>query len=197
MYLVAGLGNPGKKYKNTRHNSGFEVINLWVETLGVRLTGRRFRSKTAGTRHGDKKIILMQPDTFMNLSGESIRACVDFFKIKTENILIVHDDLDLPPGRIKVVRNGGAGGHKGILSVTQHLGTREFSRVKIGIGRPRFGEQIEDYVLSPFYSDQREVIGKVIQMGVKACELFAFRGIESAMNEINCHTDSIIEEGKS
>jgi len=122
----------------------------------------------------------------MNQSGKAIKSCVDFYNLKTGNILIAHDDIDIPVGRIKVVKNGGAGGHKGVLSIIHHLGTREFSRVKVGIGRPAYGEFIEDFVLSPFYSGEKEIIDAVIQMAVRACKLFISDGIESAMNTINC-----------
>jgi PTH1 family peptidyl-tRNA hydrolase len=122
----------------------------------------------------------------MNQSGKSIRACVDFFDLKAENILVIHDDIDLPLGKLRLVRDGGAGGHKGILSVVHHLGTREFPRLKIGVGRPRHhGESIEDYVLSPFYSDEKGIIQEVIQLAIRACELFIADGIDPAMNEIN------------
>ena len=187
MYLIAGLGNPGLKYRNTRHNVGFKVINLWAKSLGIRLSGRRFRSRNTRTTFQDKSVILLRPLTYMNQSGKSIRACVDFFDLKAENILVIHDDIDLPLGKIRVVRNGGAGGHKGILSVVHHLGTREFPRLKIGVGRPRYdGESIEDYVLRPFYGDEKEIIQEMIQLAIRACELFIAHGIDSAMNEINC-----------
>ena len=186
VYLIAGLGNPGTKYKNTRHNIGFKVINLWSKSLGVRLSGRRFQSRNTRAKFDNKEIILLCPATFMNQSGRSIRACLDFYSLQTENILVVHDDIDIPVGRIKVVRNGGAGGHKGILSLIHYLGTREFPRVKVGVGRPRHLESIEDYVLSPFYGDEKKIIERVIQMAVRACELFVSEGVESAMNHINC-----------
>ncbi|MGD8983446.1 MAG: aminoacyl-tRNA hydrolase [Desulfobacteraceae bacterium] len=187
MYLIAGLGNPGLKYRNTRHNVGFKVINLWAKSLGIRLSGRRFGSRNTRTTFQDKSVILLRPLTYMNQSGKSIRACVDFFDLKAENILVIHDDIDLPLGKIRVVRNGGAGGHKGILSVVHHLGTREFPRLKIGVGRPRYdGESIEDYVLRPFYGDEKEIIQEMIQLAIRACELFIAHGIDSAMNEINC-----------
>ena len=186
MYLIAGLGNPGLKYRNTRHNVGFKVINLWAKSLGIRLSGRRFGSRNTRTTFQDKSVILLRPLTYMNQSGKSIRACVDFFDLKAENILVIHDDIDLPLGKIKVVRNGGAGGHKGILSVVHHLGTREFPRLKIGVGRPRYdGESIEDYVLSPFYGDEKGIIQEVIQLAIRACEVFIAHGIDSAMCEIN------------
>jgi PTH1 family peptidyl-tRNA hydrolase len=186
VYLIAGLGNPGLRYKNTRHNIGFKVINLWAKSLGVRLNGRRFQSRNTQAKFQDRNVMLLRPLTYMNQSGKSIRACVDFFNLRVENILVIHDDIDLSLGKIKVIRDGGAGGHKGVLSIMHHLGTRGFPRLKIGVGRPRYnGESIEDYVLSPFYDDEKGVIDEVIQLAVRACELFIANGIDSAMNHIN------------
>ena len=155
--------------------------------MGIRLKGRRFQSRNTRMKFGDKEVILLRPITFMNQSGRSIKACVDFFGITTKNILIIHDDIDLPVGRIKAVRNGGAGGHRGVLSIIQQLGSNEFHRIKIGIGRPSHGETIEDYVLSPFYGDEKDIKEKVIQIGVWACELFVSGGIDTAMNNVNCY----------
>ena len=186
VYLIVGLGNPGSRYKNTRHNTGFEVINLWSRYLDVRLTGRRFQSRHVRATFYGHEIMLFRPMTFMNRSGIPVRACVDFFDLNTERILIVHDDLDLPVGNIKVVRNGGSGGHRGVSSIIGCLGSKEFPRVKIGIGRPRHGENPEDYVLSPFYADEMGIMEKVLNVAVRACQLFVLEGIESAMNLINC-----------
>ncbi|MFH1349472.1 MAG: aminoacyl-tRNA hydrolase [Pseudomonadota bacterium] len=186
MYLIAGLGNPGVRYKNTRHNIGFNVLGLWGKTMGVSLKGRRFQSRNTRTRFQNQEIILLRPDTFMNLSGKSIKACVDFYKLRIEDVLVIHDDIDLPVGRVKVVRNGGHGGHKGVLSIVDHLGSNEFNRIKIGIGRPRYGEPVEEYVLRPFHEDEKEIIEKVLEIGIQACKLFISKGVESAMNHVNC-----------
>ena len=185
MYLIAGLGNPGPKYKNTRHNIGFKVIDLLGADLDVQLTGRRFQSNNILTRFEGKKIFLVRPLTRMNRSGESIRSVVDYYGIQPEEILVVHDDLDLPVGRIKVVRNGGDGGHKGIMSITHQVGTDRFARVRVGIGRPRYMEPVEEFVLKPFYQDERRIVDGVIRMAVQACKLFIGKGVESAMNIIN------------
>ena len=186
MYLVAGLGNPGIRYRNTRHNVGFKVINTWAKSMGIRLSGRRFGSRNTRTRFQTKPVILLCPLTYMNQSGKSIRACIDYFDIGEENILVIHDDIDLPVGKIRIVRGGGAGGHKGVLSIMEHLSTSEFPRLKIGVGRPHeSGESIEDYVLSPFYDDEKEIIQEIIQLAVQACELFIAEGIETTMNRIN------------
>jgi PTH1 family peptidyl-tRNA hydrolase len=185
VYLIAGLGNPEPKYKNTRHNIGFKVIDLLGADLNVQLTGRRFQSINILTRFEGKKIFLVRPLTHMNRSGESIRSGVDYYGIPPEELLVVHDDLDLPVGRIKVVRNGGDGGHKGIMSLIHHMGTDGFARVRVGIGRPRYREPVEEFVLKPFYQDERRIVDGVIRMAVQACKLFIGKGVESAMNIIN------------
>ena len=184
--MIVGLGNPGSVYKSTRHNTGFQVLDIWSRNLGVRLTSRRFQSRNIRTKFRGREIVLLQPVTFMNESGRSVRACADFFHLLTNRILVVHDDLDLPVGRIKVIRNGGPGGHKGVLSIIEYLGSTEFPRIKIGIGRPRHGESPEDYVLAPFYRDESNIILRVTELAVRACQLFVVEGIESAMNHINC-----------
>jgi PTH1 family peptidyl-tRNA hydrolase len=183
--LVVGLGNPGPRYRYTRHNVGFMVIHRWARALGVRLLSRRFEGKSTFASFQDREVLLLCPQTFMNLSGKSVRICAQSLGVRNEEILVVHDDLDLPLGRVKVARTGGDGGHKGIQSIFEHLGTREFSRVKIGIGRPRRGEPIHEFVLSPFYREDRAAVETVLQKAVHACELFVSEGTATAMNEIN------------
>jgi peptidyl-tRNA hydrolase, PTH1 family len=185
VFLIAGLGNPGLRYRNTRHNIGFMVVRRWAELLDVPLKGRAFSATAGRARVQEREIILLCPQTYMNECGRSIRACADFYRLDGENILIVHDDIDLDLGRIKVVKNGGGGGHKGVLSIFQHLGTRAFNRVKIGVGRPRFNEPVDEFVLSPFYKDQDAIVEQVIKGAVQACELFVGRGIAQAMNAVN------------
>lgn len=186
MYLIVGLGNPGPEYRDTRHNIGFSVIDLWSREMGVRLTRRGFQSRNVQTRFQDNKVMLFCPRTFMNLSGGSVRACADYYDLEMEKILVIHDDVDLPVGRIKVVMNGGAGGHKGVLSIINHLGGAHFPRIKIGIGRPRYGEAVEDFVLAPFYANEKKIVEKTTGIAVQACELFVSEGIQSAMNQTNC-----------
>jgi PTH1 family peptidyl-tRNA hydrolase len=185
VYLIAGLGNPGRQYKNTRHNVGFRAIDQWGKDLGVRLKSRRFQSRNTETKLQGHNIILLRPMTYMNRSGCPVYACIDYYGIHTENVLVIHDDIDLPVGRVKVVKQGGAGGHKGVSSLIEHLGTKKFSRVKIGIGRPRYEESIEDFVLSTFYHEEKTIIEEAIQIALEACGLFVSKGIESAMNVIN------------
>ena len=144
MYLIAGLGNPGPEYEHTRHNIGMQTVEQWGKSLGVTLENGSFHSKHALGDYRGNPIVLLCPLTFMNRSGESVRDCIHHYGLKIDRLLIIHDDLDLPMGRIKVVRDGGAGGHKGVSSIIHLLGSSEFSRVKIGIGRPRHGEAVVD-----------------------------------------------------
>ena len=184
--LVVGLGNPGKEYQLTRHNVGFMTIEVWCERLGIKLANHRFDARIGTTKFGGKDLVFLCPLTYMNRSGASVKTCADYYHLTAQSILVVHDDLDLPLGRVKVVRGGGAGGHKGVMSIVEQLGTINFPRVKVGIGRPQYGEAIEDYVLSPFYKDQEEVAEKAIQLAVRACELFILEGVDTAMTQINC-----------
>ena len=188
MYLVVGLGNPGPEYSETRHNIGCQVIGEWCGQNKQRLINRYFFSKSCQTSYKEQKTILLSPTTYMNKSGQAVKKCVDSFNISMEKTLLVHDDLDLPVGRMKMVRGGGAGGHKGVLSVMDYLGGRNFPRLKIGIGRPRYSEAIENYVLSVFYPDELSIMNKVVLAAVYACKLFISDGIENAMNHINCQS---------
>ena len=153
--------------------------------MGVELLSRRFLAKSSSARFQNREVFLLCPQTFMNLSGESVKRCVESLGVGSEEILVVHDDLDLPFGRVKAARKGGAGGHKGIQSLIDHLGSREFNRIKIGIGRPKVGEGVTDFVLSPFYREDRATVEAMLQKAVHACGLFVSEGIETAMNEIN------------
>jgi PTH1 family peptidyl-tRNA hydrolase len=161
------------------------VIHRWARVLGVRLLSRRFEAKSSSARFQDRELLLLCPQTFMNLSGKSVKRCADSLSVRAEDILVVHDDLDLSLGRVKIAKSGGDGGHKGIQSLFEHLGTREFSRVKIGIGRPRHGEPVHEFVLSPFYREDRAAAEAGLQKAVRGCELVVSEGIEAAMNEIN------------
>ena len=185
MFLIAGLGTPGLRYKNTRHNIGSMALQKWAKLLNVRLGSRAFSAKGGRARVLEQEIILLCPQTYMNESGRSVKACADYFRIEPEHILVIHDDLDLDLGRIKVVKNGGSGGHKGVLSIFRYLGTRAFNRVKVGVGRPRYNELVDEFVLSPFYRDDEAVVDKVIQGAIKAGEVFVGQGIVPAMNFIN------------
>lgn len=194
MYLIAGLGNPGKAYRETRHNVGYMVVDRLANGLGSRLKGRRFKSRRARVKLQGEDVLLIRPQAYMNLSGWPIRSFVDHYGLAIESVLVVHDDLDLPLGRIRVAKKGGDGGHRGMLSVIEYLGSTQVPRVRIGIGRPRHGESVQEYVLTPFYTEQINVVDKVIRGAVTACGLFVKEGVESAMNIINCQNFADKEE---
>jgi peptidyl-tRNA hydrolase, PTH1 family len=190
MDMIVGLGNPGTEYSSTRHNVGFRVLDLLAQDIGIRLDNKRFQSRNARARIEGKDVMLLCPMTYMNLSGNSVRLCADYYKIEKENILVIHDDLDLPVGRIKVARQGGAGGHKGVQSIIDHLGGTRFPRIKIGIGRPRYNETTEDFVLAPFYKDQRDIVEGMLQTALEACRLILKDCVSTAMNRINSQKPS-------
>jgi peptidyl-tRNA hydrolase, PTH1 family len=196
MEMIIGLGNPGQEYKDTRHNIGFKVVELMIHELGIKLDSKRFQSRNARTRLEGKDVIFLCPMTYMNLSGSSVRQCADYYKIDIEDILVIHDDLDLSVGRVKIARQGGAGGHKGVQSVINHLGGANFPRIRIGIGRPRSNEPIETFVLSPFYKDERDTAEEMIRIGAESCRLAITDGVEAAMNRINRQTASSDVETK-
>ena len=185
VYLIAGLGNPGPDYWNTRHNVGFRVVEAWAGSLGVCLSERFFQSRLARTEFRGRNLLLLCPMTYMNRSGIGVQACAQEYGIEAGKTLIVYDDLDLPLGRVRVARGGGAGGHKGVSSVIEHVGTQDVPRVRIGIGRPGERETVEEYVLSPFRAEEEEGALRVIQLGVQACEVFVVEGVDAAMNAIN------------
>jgi peptidyl-tRNA hydrolase, PTH1 family len=183
--LIVGLGNPVPEYTGTRHNVGADAVRSLVRRLGLTMSSRRFSGESARSVLPGRPAVFLCPVTYMNLSGQSVQACADYYKIPLNAILVVHDDLDLPLGKLKGATGGGTGGHKGVASVIRHLGSGEFCRLKIGIGRPRFGEPVDRYVLSRFYPDEAEAVERVLQAAGEACGRFATEGIDRLMNEIN------------
>jgi len=184
VYLIVGLGNPGIQYRDTRHNVGFMVIERWASELRISLREDNV-ARYGMVQFEDKRVILQCPLTYMNLSGRAVKLYKEQYSIMNENIMVVHDDLDFPVGRLRIVRDGGSGGHKGVSSIINALNSKEFARLRIGIGRPRYGEAVEEYVLSPFYKDELEIVEKVIDAAIEGCELFVSKGIDYAMNRIN------------
>ena len=186
--MIIGLGNPGTAYKDSRHNLGFKTVDLLCNQLGLRLSDQRFKTLSTSTNYHNKKILLACPQTLMNRSGIAVKDLVEHYRPNIKDIMVIHDDIDLDVGRIKIVSGGGAGGHHGIESVAYHLGTNEFCRTKIGIGRPRYNEAIEDFVLTPFYDDQQTTIKEVLHLAVKAIESFVLYGVEAVMDTFNSLT---------
>jgi len=182
--LVAGLGNPGREYERTRHNVGWMVADELA-----RRHGGSFRSKFSGqvaeVRAGERRLALLKPETYMNESGRSVGAAARFFKVPPEHILLVHDDVDLEEGRLQARLGGGLAGHNGLRSIAQHLGTNDFLRLRIGVGRPERGDRrpVADYVLSPF--DPHVDVDELVARAVDAVELLAAEGLPAAQQRFN------------
>ncbi len=185
MRLVVGLGNPGQKYLGTRHNLGFEVVKLFSERHGINLNQKRFLSLLGQGRIGGTKVFLLLPQTYMNLSGRAVRQIVDYFDLATRDILIVYDDMDVELGRIKITAQGGAGGHKGMVSIIEHLKTTEFNRIKIGIGRSDPRMSGESFVLSRFRPEEEKIIQHSVETAVDAVELVLGQGLAEAQERFN------------
>ena len=185
MYLIAGLGNPGEEYKDTRHNLGFEAVERLARQLGSGLkTDRNFEAKAAKTRFENEQLILIMPLTFMNLSGRSVKAASDYYKIPAEKMIIVYDDIDLEEGQIKVKQGGGSAGHKGVESVIEHVNSRDFIRVRIGAGRPKTS-QVADHVLSKINKSEKDRFESVADTAALAVIEIISSGLSAAMNKFN------------
>lgn len=185
MKCVIGLGNPGRKYQKTRHNIGFMVIDELLSRLNVQNNKSKFNCEYTITQIAGEKLLLVKPLTFMNLSGEGVKPLLDYYNVSPENILIAYDDLDLPTGKIRLRVKGGHGGHNGIKSLITHLGTKEFKRLRIGIGRPVDRTPIVNYVLQPFAKAEREDISIAIKHSADACEMWLQHDFTDVMNEYN------------
>jgi len=184
MKIIAGLGNPGLQYSNTRHNVGFMVADLLAQRMTVSFSRQVFQSKIAEGRLGTEKILLLKPQTFMNLSGQALVEAVGFYKLDWEDVLIIHDDLDLLPGQVRVRAKGSAGGHRGMDSVITLSGTNNIPRIKIGIGHPLLG-QVVDFVLQPFPAEEMPVVAKAVERAADAAMDWLERGIKETMNLYN------------
>ncbi|MBI4773550.1 MAG: aminoacyl-tRNA hydrolase [Deltaproteobacteria bacterium] len=187
MRLIAGLGNPDRAYANSRHNLGFMVLDSLAETWSIKIEARKFRSLYGRGVALNTSMLLIKPQTFMNLSGESVAQWVRYLDLPLSDVLIVHDELDLDLGRMKLVRSGGSGGHKGVDSILRLLACKDVPRLKLGIGRPRFDEPVEQYVLDSFYEDEVPLRVDMMELAVRAVENIMLHGLEGAMNEVNQH----------
>lgn len=189
-YLIVGLGNPGAKYELTRHNAGFLALDNFADQHHCTVHHEKWHGLYCSERIEGRRVILLKPLTFMNKSGENVQRFVDFYQIPLKNILVIHDDLDLARGRIKVAAKGGAGGHNGIRSLMQHLGSPDFSRLKIGIGRPERDDQgrgvpVDRYVLNIFSDEELALFNDRLALVREAVILFLEQGVDKCMNMIN------------
>ncbi|MER3445328.1 MAG: aminoacyl-tRNA hydrolase [Candidatus Dadabacteria bacterium] len=185
MILVAGLGNPGKEYSSSRHNIGFMVVDEIARRLGISLKKRGFRSLFAKAPLEEKKLLLLKPQTYMNLSGEAISDVVEFFKIPLKDVIVVHDEIDLPLGSMKIKTGGGSAGHKGIQSIISCLGDSGFVRVRVGIGKPIQKSGVIGHVLSGFEGGEKKIMEDMVDRAADAVSEIILRGLESAMNKFN------------
>jgi PTH1 family peptidyl-tRNA hydrolase len=185
MRLIVGLGNPGREYAWTRHNLGWQVAAYLSEEWRIPLGKKTMEAVWGQGRVGGEAVILAQPTTFMNLSGRAVSKLLAYFKLSPQDLLVIHDDLDVPLWRIKIVERGGAGGHRGILSIIQHLHTEEFLRVKLGIGRPSGHMPTENYVLSHFPADLAENVAQLIERAGAAVDCLLREGLAAAQNRFH------------
>jgi len=194
-FLIVGLGNPGAEYAKTRHNAGFLLVEKLAEQWQSGwVNERKFVARVAKAERNGKKVLLCEPQTFMNLSGESVGALVNFYQLPLGKILVAVDDADLPFGEIRLRKSGSSGGHHGLESIEQHLASREFARLRIGIGRRDSSRQIANYVLGKFETGENELLKKVLERATNQVETWLTSGIEKAMSQFNGVVDSTNEE---
>ncbi|MBV6392933.1 MAG: Peptidyl-tRNA hydrolase [Anaerolineales bacterium] len=184
-HLLIGLGNPGREYKDTRHNIGFMLVDHLAERIGAR--GLKVQSKAIVTSglYEETKIILAKPQTYMNLSGQSVQGLLHFYKIPLENLIVAHDDLDIPFGAIRIRPTGGPGGQRGMANTIELLGTKDFPRLRLGIGRPPGRMDPKDYVLQNFSKDEAKILPEILSRAADAAIEFVMNGLNSAMNKFN------------
>ena len=186
MYLVVGLGNPGKQYEATRHNMGFDTVDRLVEDYNVPQGGVKFNAMYGKTMIGGEKVILMKPLSFMNLSGAPVREMANYFKIDPESeLIVIYDDIDLEPGQLRIRKQGSAGGHNGIKDIIRQLGTEKFLRIKVGVGAKPKGWDLADHVLGRFSTEDRKLVDEAIAKAAKAVDIIISQGTDAAMNEYN------------
>ncbi|MCD8371142.1 MAG: aminoacyl-tRNA hydrolase [Clostridiales bacterium] len=185
MYLIAGLGNPSKEYDKTRHNVGFHVIDALADRYGIDVSERKCNGLLGRGRIEEQKVILVKPLTFMNASGECLRAVVDYYRIEPEQVIVIFDDISLEPGQLRIRMKGSAGGHNGVKSIIAHLGTQEFPRIKVGIGAKPPRMDLADYVLSRFSAEEQKRMDEAFGEAAEAVSVMLTDGAERAMNRYN------------
>lgn len=184
-YLIVGLGNPGREYRETRHNVGFMVIDRMGEVINCKLTKVQSKAIIGIGKIKDQKVILAKPQTYMNLSGQAVSALMHFYKVDLIHLIVAHDDVDLPFGQIRMRPGGGSAGQKGMGSIIEKLGTQEFARLRMGVGRPPGQMDAASYVLQKFGREDLEFLPEFINRGAEAVQSFVIDGLDNAMNRYN------------
>jgi len=184
-FLIVGLGNPGREYKNSRHNAGFMVLDRLAVQLDVSFSRVKSKALVTEAKYSDHHCILAKPQTYMNLSGQSVSELMRFYKIPLSNLLVVHDDIDLPFGTIRLRPSGGSGGHKGMMSIIERLASQDFPRLRIGINRPPGRMEASDYVLQDFSPQEMQLLPEILDRAAQAVLTFLTEGIEQAMTRFN------------
>ena len=186
MYIIAGLGNPGREYENTRHNAGFKAIDEIAKKAGIGISEKKHKALIGKGVFAGEKVVLVKPQTYMNLSGESIREVTDYYKVDAESeLIVISDDIDLDIGQLRIRPKGSAGGHNGLKNIIQHLGTENFARVRIGVGAKRAGGDLVSHVLGSVAGDDLELYDETIKNVADAVEMMILEGTEKAMNKYN------------
>lgn len=185
MKIIAGLGNPGSKYEETRHNVGFMALDVLAEKLGIKINKIKFQGLIGEGRLGTERVVLLKPQTFMNNSGQSLRAIADFYKVSAEDIIVIVDDIDISFASLKIKKNGSAGTHNGLKSIVAHLGSKDFVRIKVGVGDKKTGEDLADFVLSRFGKEDRKHMDKAVEAAADAVEMMVLDSVDKAMNTYN------------
>jgi len=185
-WLVVGLGNPGSKYESTRHNMGFLAVDKLAEKEGFSFNKLRFHAWTALWKCGDTQVLVMKPQTYMNLSGQAVGEAARFYKIPPEQVLVISDDIDLPVGKLRIRAFGSAGGHNGLKNIIQHLGSDRFPRIKVGVGSPKqAGHEVVDWVIGKPMGQDQKVLMEVLDRAVESIPVAVREGIDRAMNRFN------------
>jgi len=185
-WLAVFLGNPGLRYENTRHNAGFITADLIADKIGVKINRARFSSLTATIKLGGQQVLMLKPQTYMNLSGNPVRQAMRYYKLPLDRVVVISDDVSLPEGKLRVRRRGSAGGHNGLKDIIKKCGGEEFLRIRIGVGAPPHSEyDMADWVLSKLSKDDKKVIDDAALQAAAALEMIIMRGIEPAMAEFN------------
>ncbi len=185
-WILVCLGNPGREYAETRHNVGFLTADLLAEKKGVKIDRLKFKSLTGTVDLGGEKVLVMKPQTYMNLSGEAVGEAARFYKIPAERVLVISDDVSLPLGKMRIRGNGSAGGHNGLKNIIQHLGTDAFPRIKVGVGAPAHPEhEMVDWVIGKFSKDERKALDDMLKKAMDATECVIRDGVQKAQNRFN------------